>query len=575
MKKYKGIPASGGIAVGEILVYHHEAAEEIPVSISPEEVSGQLAQYAAALEKAHSELLGLADALRERSPAEAGIFTAQTELLEDEEIAEEIRSAISAGRLSAAAAVQRVYAQYAAMMTELSDEYLSARGADLLDVSQRLLGALGYRKGVSLSELARPVILVAHELFPSDTASMRRENVLAIVTEAGGETSHSAILARSFGIPAVLGVKDIASLAADGQLCAVDGENGCLWLEPDAETLAICKAQKHGFLRRRAMLAENAAGPAVLISGEKIDIGLNAGSAAPDAAMESCDYVGLFRTEFLYMNSADLPGEEAQYQVYRSLIRAAGGKMVTIRTLDIGGDKTLPYFALPKEDNPFLGVRALRLCLAHPEILQPQLRAILRAAVEGPVQVMFPMVGSLEDLRAGQAALRAAAQTLKAEGIPCRTDIPVGVMIEIPSAALIADQLAAEADFASIGTNDLTQYLHAADRMNPEAAPYYQTYSPALFRLLSYVSEAFNAAGKPLSVCGELGGDPLAVPLLAGLGIKKLSMNPSQMAAAKYIIRHTTLDDAKALAGKALHAATQEEIRALLQEAQSRIFPQS
>ena len=574
MRKYKGIPASGGIAVGEILVYRHEAAEEIPVSISPAEVSGQLAQYASALEKAHSELLGLADALRERSPAEAGIFTAQTELLEDEEIAEEIRSAISAGCLSAAAAVQRIYAQYAAMMTELSDEYLSARGADLLDVSQRLLGALGYRKGVSLSELARPVILIAHELFPSDTASMRRENVLAIVTEAGGETSHSAILARSFGIPAVLGVKDIASLAADGQLCAVDGGNGCLWLEPDAETLAICKAQKHGFLRRRALLAQGAAQPATLLSGEKIDIGLNAG-AELDAAIEGCDFVGLFRTEFLYMNSADLPGEEAQYQVYRSLIRAAGGKMVTIRTLDIGGDKTLPYFALPKEENPFLGVRALRLCLAHPEILQPQLRAILRAAVEGPVQVMFPMVGSLEDLRAGQAALRAAAQTLKAEGIPCRTDIPVGVMIEIPSAALIADQLAAEADFASIGTNDLTQYLHAADRMNSEAAPYYQTYSPALFRLLSYVSEAFDAAGKPLSVCGELGGDPLAVPLLAGLGIKKLSMNPSQMAAAKYIIRHTTLDDAQALAGKALHAATQEEIRALLQEAQNRIFPQS
>lgn len=573
MEKYEGIPASGGIALGEILVYHREATAETFASIVPEEIDEQLAQYGAALEKAHTELLCLAAALRESSPAEADIFTAQAELLEDEEITEEIRSAISEGRLSVAAAVQRIYAQYAAMMAELSDEYLSARSTDLLDVSQRLLGALGLHKGISLAELNRPVILVAHELFPSDTASMRRENVLAIVTEVGGKTSHSAILARSFGIPAVLGVKDVASLAADGQLCAVDGERGCLWLAPDAETVADCEARRHRFSRKRALLAQGAAQPATLLSGEKIDIGLNAG-AELDTAIEGCDFVGLFRTEFLYMNSADLPSEEAQYQVYRNLIRSAAGKMVTIRTLDIGGDKTLPYFALPEEENPFLGIRALRLCLVHPEIFQPQLRAILRAAVEGPLQVMFPMVGSLEDLQAGRAALQAAARALKEEGIPCRADIPVGVMIEIPSAALIADRLAEAADFASIGTNDLTQYLHASDRMNPDAASYYQTYSPALFRLLGYVSETFHTARKPLSVCGELGGDPLAIPLLVGLGIKKLSMNPSQMAAAKYIIRHITLDDTRALAGKVLHASTQEEIRLLLLEMQSRIFPQ-
>lgn len=368
----------------------------------------------------------------------------------------------------------------------------------------------------------------------------------------------------AYGIPAVLGVPNATQILCDGDLCILDALDGAVHLQPDTALLEEYAKRQEAYLADASELQKYYRQPAALKSGERIDIGLNIGSSEYTDAFGAVDFIGLLRTEFLYMQSDHMPTEEEQYRAYAQVVQNAGGKPVTLRTLDIGGDKTLPYFDLPKEGNPFLGKRALRLCLSNPEIFNTQLRAALRASAKGPVWLMFPMVGSIDDIRSAKAAVERAKLELRAEGLPFDENLKIGIMIEIPSIAEIADLAAAEVDFTSVGSNDLTQYMNAVDRMNADISDYYQSFCPAMFRMLGRIFRAFHDVGKPVSVCGELAGNEMAALVLAGLGLKKMSMSASNISRVKRILSRYTMDELHALAQQAQTLPTQAEIKALL-----------
>jgi len=383
---------------------------------------------------------------------------------------------------------------------------------------------------------------------------------MGIITEVGGATSHTAILAQSYKIPAVLGVPEATKIVQNGDMVILDALKGQVLLEPDRTTIAEYEVKLEEFLKSEKQSAEFLNRIPLVASGERFSVGLNIGTTEPDEGFKYVDFVGLFRTEFVYMESEHMPTEDEQFAAYRKVLANAMGNPVTLRTLDIGGDKSLRYLTLPKEDNPFLGNRALRLCLDMPEMFKTQLRAALRASAFGPMQIMFPMVGTMDDIRAGNAAVEEAKAELRAEGIPFDEKINIGIMIEIPSIAMIADMAAKETDFASVGTNDLTQYLHAVDRMNPKLTNYYQSSSPAMFRILGRIFKEYNEAGKPISVCGELAGDPLAAIVLFGLGLRKFSMNASNIAHVKRALSLFTLAETEQIAKKVQNLSTEAEV---------------
>ncbi|MCD7908049.1 MAG: phosphoenolpyruvate--protein phosphotransferase, partial [Clostridium sp.] len=418
---------------------------------------------------------------------------------------------------------------------------------------------------VNLGALTEPVIVVAQDLFPSDTASLKRDMVQAIVTEVGGATSHTAIIARSYEIPALLGVGGAMDLLEDGQIVGVDAIDGVLATDLSAPEIAALEDKARAYRVHAEETRKYQGVEPVTGDGVRIEVELNIGSASPEELEGACctDGVGLFRSEFLYMGRDTLPGEDEQTEIYSRVLKAFEGRPVTLRTLDIGGDKKLDCLELPKEENPFLGNRALRLCFTYPDIFKTQLRAALRAAVDGDLWVMFPMVGSMDDIRRAKAAVQEAREELKAEGKPCG-DIKIGIMIEIPSIALIADLAVREVDFASIGTNDLCQYATAVDRMNPAVSQYYQKYHPAMFRLIRGVVETFNKAGKPICVCGELGGDELAAAVLVGLGMRRLSMGRACVAQTKKMITNMTIGRAREMALRVCDMETADEIQAYL-----------
>jgi phosphotransferase system enzyme I (PtsI) len=437
---------------------------------------------------------------------------------------------------------------------------------DFDDVRKRLI-RLWYRvKEGGLGVLTEPVIVAARDLLPSDTASLDRKKVLAILTEAGGTTSHSAIIARSYEIPAILGIPDLMNRVRQGQTLAVDAGAGEAVLDPDPDTVKVYERRRAEFLRE-TMETKKFLGPeARTACGVHIDIGLNIGGADEQelAGEAYTDLVGLFRTEFLYMGRASLPSEEEQFAVYKKVLQRYGKRPVTLRTLDIGGDKTLSSMDLPKEDNPVLGNRALRLCFTYPAVFKTQLRAALRASVFGNLWLMLPMVGSIDDIRQAKAYIAETMEELDAEGTGYAKDFKTGIMVEIPSIAVIADLAAKEVDFASIGTNDLCQYLTAVDRMNPQTARYYQTCHPAMFRLIGKVVEHFNREGKPICVCGEMGGDTLAAPVLVGLGMRKLSMGLASIARVKRVLSSLTVAKAEELAAAVVNLPTAWEAEGYL-----------
>ena len=565
--RYTGTAVSAGVVIGKVYLYERFVSD---VSSSPAGTPAEeAAHYLAARDAAQGELEALCQHFTELGDDEkASIFSAHLEILSDETMDEEIQVGISTGETSGPWMIRGVYEQYASMFEQLADPIIRERAVDLRDVCARLLRCWEGLPEQNLSALPEPVIIVTHDLVPSDTATLDRNNVLGIVTEIGGSTSHSAIIARSYEIPAVLGVSGIVSQLEDRQEVILDAVDGAILTGFDEEARSAYEAKRRETLRRQAHTKLYIDREPITPDGARIAVELNIASTEPQNLeyAKYTDGVGLFRSEFLYMGRSALPTEEEQFQAYRKVLMTYGSRPVILRTLDIGGDKPLDCLDIPKEDNPFLGNRALRLCFQHPDMFRTQLRAALRASVYGNLWLMFPMVASMDDIRQAKSCLESAKAELTAEGIPFSPDLKVGIMVEIPAIALLADQAAREVDFASIGTNDLTQYLTAVDRGNPEVCAYYQTYHPSLFRLIGYVVRSFAAQGKPVGVCGEMGGDPLAAAVLIGLGMRQLSMGAASVASIKQMILSTSCETAKALAETVCGLSTADEVRQYLKE---------
>lgn len=552
--RFKGICGAPGVAMGRAFIYRLSELNTVVRSAgSPE---AELNRYRAAVERAEAEL----DQLLARADKEgAEILTAHRLMLGDPDLYAMVEGAIAEGH-GAEEALEGAVDQFAAMLEAVEDEYLRERAADVRDVGRRLMAALtGAKIGLTLTY---PCVVVARDLAPTDTIGVDRRYLLGIVTEQGGPTSHTCIVARSWGIPAVVAAAGILEAATDGATVALDGTAGEVIFAPSpAEASAFedrVRAAAEQALRDRAEAGE----PAVTPDGHRIELAGNAGSPADVvAAVErGAEGIGLLRSEFLFMGRDAAPSEDEQYRAYSEALKAAHGHRVIIRTLDVGGDKDIPYLALPKEENPFLGVRALRLCVRRPALFQSQLRALLRAGVHGKLAIMFPMVAGLEDLRQARAALAEAEASLAAEGVAYASSYEMGIMIEIPSAALVAGHLAREADFFSIGTNDLTQYTLAMDRGNPELTGSYQPHHPAVLRLIDLIVQAAHGAGKWVGVCGEMAGQPAGALLLLGLGIDELSMAGPSVPAIRRLVRATALAEAKAVAGRALACGTPAEV---------------
>ena len=566
MKVLRGNGVSPGIAAGKIFIYSIINIEPEKSLCDPTEVQAELDRYEKARKQALEELEKIKLAMEKDDPEKAGIFKAHQDIVNDVAINEEIPSKIKEELWRGDWAIYKVYEIFIKMIKRAPDPVIAERAADFDDVRHRLLRLWSGKEEISLARLEEPVIIAAKDLLPSDTATMDRAKVLAILTETGGPTSHSAIIAKSYGIPAVLGIQGLLETVKQNQSAAVDAGEGTVNLDPDSAMLDNYKKKKDAFLKEKNITETFLKREAITADNIKIDIGLNIASADKHE-LEAADYtdsVGLFRTEFLYMGRATLPGEDEQYSVYKKVLEKFGKRPVILRTLDIGGDKPLSSVKLPKEENPFLGNRALRLCFSYPEIFKTQLRACLRASVHGNLWIMFPMVGSLDDIRKAKEFILSAKEELKKEGTAFG-DIKTGIMIEIPSIALVANHAAKEVDFASIGSNDLCQYLCAADRMNSDVESYYQSYHPAIFSLIKHTVNAFIKEGKPVSVCGEMGSDALAVPVLIGLGIRKLSMGAASVAGIKRIISSLTVKKAEKIAAHVLELPTAADIENYLQ----------
>lgn len=548
--EYKGNPVSQGYAVGRVYLYSAAEPEVSEGTIAASEIDLALSAWEDARERARLELEEIRGRLERAGDDKSAIFAAHLTLLGDVAIDEEIRSHIREEQQTLDWAIHRTFDKFIRRMQRSKNPMFRERAADFRDVGKRLLLAARGLSPQTLQSLPGPCIVVTHELMPSDTANLDRRNVLGIVTEIGGDTSHSAIIARSLEIPAVLGVSGAAEALRDGSTVILDAVKGLVIDTEDETQLDAYRTRAADYRRFLQELRVYKDMEPVTRDGHRVQVLQNLGSVSQTdlGAAGFVDGVGLLRTEFLYMSSDHLPTEQEQFEAYRSVLSVFKEKPVTLRTMDIGGDKTLPYLPMEKELNPFLGERAVRLCFKHPEMFHTQLRAALRASVYGNLWIMFPMIGTMEDIRRAKAALNCAREELRAEGVPVSDNVKVGVMIEIPSAGLLADLVAEEVDFASIGSNDLIQYTLAVDRMNQNVAGYYQNFSPAVLRLLRGIAREFNQRGKPVSVCGELAGKPESALLLMGLGITKLSMNVSSVAAVKKMIRSVRLDEAQKLA---------------------------
>jgi phosphotransferase system enzyme I (PtsI) len=563
---HTGIPVSGGIAAGEVFCYIPYLLQKQQVRINKDGVEQTLIRFERAKQQAGEELSRICDLLRSE-PEKAKIFAAHSDILFDEAIDEDVRELVSEELIDIEWALEKIFGKYIKIIERVKDETARERVADMKDVYVRLVRNINGVPESNLRVLPYPAIVAAHDLLPSDTAGMDRSKVLGIVTEIGGKTSHTAIIARSYNIPALVGIGNLLALVHNKMEVVVDAVDGKLIGEPDDAEKRNYLVKKESYDRRMAQIAGFIDKKPITADGYEIEVHLNIGSADREE-LEGAKYtdgVGLFRSEFLYMNTDHLPGEDEQFAAYRKVLLQFGERPVILRTLDIGGDKQLEALPLPVEQNPFLGNRALRLCFSRPDIFMTQLRAALRASPHGNLWLMFPMVGSMDDIYRAKEMVQRAKNELKNEGIPFG-EVKLGIMIEIPSIALIVDHVAKEVDFASIGTNDLCQYITAVDRLNPVVSSYYQNYHPALFRLIRYIGEQFVKHNKPLGVCGEMGGDPLSIPVLIGLGIRKLSMNASNTAYCKKTICSLTLKDAKVIAGAVCDMKTAGEVEKHLKE---------
>ncbi len=566
---YHGNPVSKGIAAGADFHYRpfNAAVSETPLQEGA--AAEALTKYEAARKNAETELNAIRTRLQSADPEKAKIFTAHIDILFDEAMDGDIRELIENDRYSPDRAIDEVFEKYARILGKSPDPLIKERASDIRDVKTRLIRVWNGVPEKNLSSLPSPAVIVVHDLLPSDTATLDRKNVLAIVTEIGGSTSHSAIIARSYGIPAVLGVENATEHFSQGETVIADALSGQVISEPTAEQLADCAEKRRRFLAQQAQINAYRNKEAVTPDGVRVDIELNLASVSEQSleGAKCTDGVGLFRTEFLYLGRDSLPTEEEQFAIYREILTKFGDRPVTLRTLDVGGDKKLDCLNLPHEENPFLGNRALRLCFDRPDIFRTQLRAAFRASVYGNLWIMFPMVASMDDIRRAKQAVSQVKEELTGEGIAFSPDVKLGIMIEIPSVALLADFAAKEVDFASVGTNDLCQYTMAVDRLNPAVSQYYQSYNPALFRLIHTAAKSFLENGKPVCVCGELGGDRLGAAVLMGLGVRKLSMSISSVAQTRKLVNELPMKKAREIAEKVLALSTAKEVEQYLNDA--------
>ncbi len=564
----KGTAVSCGYAVGEAHLYKPYVPEVKESLIEESQIDGAISDFKEARLKAHEELERTVKRLETRNDGKAQIFSAQTRLLFDVAIEEEVLELISEELYTPGRAIKAAFEKYIRIIKKGRNKTIGERADDLKDVCTRLLRCLEGIPEAKLDDFDKPVVLVAHDLVPSDTANLDRNQILAILTETGGPTSHCAIIAKSYGIPAILGIPGLMDKVSNGALLAVDACSGTVELCPDEGCTAEIKKRRESFRIEKERTDRFKTMACRTADGVPIDICINIANGTEEElkAAEYVDGIGLFRTEFLFMGREQLPGEDEQYEIYKKVLAAYAGKPVTLRTLDIGGDKQTDCIDQPHEENPFLGRRALRLCFDMPELFKTQIRAALRASVFGELWIMLPMVGSMDEIYLAKKYIREAEEELKLRGIPYNKNYKLGIMIEIPSIALISDMAAQEVDFASIGSNDLCQYTLAVDRMSPLVSKYYQPFNPALLRLIGYTIEQFRAAGKKISICGEMGGDPYAAVILIGLGMRKLSMSISSVAKVKEMISRITVAQAEKTAAQALRAKTAAEAESLAKQ---------
>lgn len=552
--KWQGKGVSEGLAMAQIHLFTPKLPE---ISRQPAaDAEAEVAKLEATLAAAEEELRGLYETAKEKmGEQEAEIFDAHLTILGDEySVREPIIQRIREQKQNAAAAITDQFDELAQMFRSLGDELMSERAADAEDLKQQLLRiCLGCGRQ-DLSVLPGDVIVLAEELTPSDTVRMDTAHVKGIATRLGGATAHSAIIARTLGIPAAAGIDGWQTEALNGHMAILDGADGTLTVDPTDEETACYQSRKAQADCEAQALEAFRTCPSQTKDGISLEICANIGTPqeAQQAMKYGADGVGLFRSEFLFMDRDALPTEDEQFEAYRTAAQTMAGKPLIIRTLDVGGDKKLPTLELPHEDNPFLGFRAIRMTLSHPEIFRPQLRAILRAAAYGDVRVMFPMIGSMDQLREAKALLREQEQTLQAEGVPTGP-VKVGMMVEIPAAAVLAEEFAKEVDFFSIGTNDLTQYTLAVERGNAAVAHLYAPEHPAVLRLIAMTAQAAAERHIPCGMCGEAAGDPKLAPAFVGMGVNELSMSPRRVPAVRKLLSGLTMDECRQAAEKLLH----------------------
>ena len=570
----QGIAASDGIAIAKVytLTEPDLTVTKVTVEDSEKEVSRLDDALAASIKDV--ELIK-ETALKNLGEEEAQVFDAHLMVLSDPELIGQVKDSITSNKVNAESALKEVTDMFISIFAGMEDNpYMQERAADIRDVSKRILAHLLGVKIPSPATIKDEVIIVAADLTPSDTAQLNRQYVKAFVTDIGGRTSHSAIMARSLEIPAIVGTKEVTSIAKDGDIIIVDGLTGDVFLNPSEEVIAEYRAKAEAFAAQQAEWEKLKDSKTYTKDGHQVELAANIGTPKDleGVVHNGAEGVGLYRTEFLYMDSHEMPTEEDQFEAYKAVLEGMNGKPVVVRTMDIGGDKELPYLPLPHEMNPFLGYRAIRISLHEPAMFRTQLRALLRASVYGKLRIMFPMIATLNDFRGAKALLEEEKAKLIAEGVAVSDDIQVGIMIEIPAAAVLAHQFAKEVDFFSIGTNDLIQYTMAADRMNERVSYLYQPYNPSILTLIKHVIDSAHKEGKWAGMCGEMAGDQTAVPLLVGLGLDEFSMSASSILKTRSLISKLTLSDMQALAAKAINeCATVEEVEALVAEAVSKI----
>ena len=563
MKEFKGIGASEGISIGKVMLFIEEEMNIPQEKISEVQVGTEIEKLLDAQKKSKLQLISIRDKVKEKMGEDkAAIFDGHIMLLEDDDLMDEVKDKIKAEKMAASKALDEGVNEYCEMISQLDDAYLREREADLKDVGKRWLkNILGIRMK-DLSNLDPETVVVAYDLTPSDTAQLDLKNAVGFITEIGGKTSHSAIMARALELPAVVGVKDALKEMADGASIVMNGEVGEIIIEPDAEILKDYTEKREAYLKEKEELKKLIDEEAVTADGHKVELWGNIGSPEDiDAVLEAgATGVGLYRTEFLFMNSDHLPTEEEQYKAYRVVAEKLQGKPVTIRTMDIGGDKELPYMDLPKELNPFLGWRAIRISLVKQDIFKTQLRAILRASAYGQVKIMYPMVTSINEVRKANEILDECKRELDEIGKKYDKDIKVGIMVETPSVAIISYKFAKEVDFFSIGTNDLTQYFLAVDRGNELVASLYDSFNPAVLEAIQKVIDAGHDRNISVSMCGEFAGDRRATELLLGMGLDAFSMSASSVLQVKKKIRNSSYEKAQKYRDEILALNTPEEV---------------